>query len=282
MFNLPSYDEVLKDKKEEENSKLKGTVNIIIPKKETYEIPLRYIAKIENSIFGKAFLAEKKKELEWSNSNPAVEDLVIKLILNKSTNFQINDFKGTISEMNTIIEELKKIGVYSYFITTTLGENWNEIIKLSTFSKDILSNKKSCLRSSELWVRAFNEALKSNIYVGDFEVTNNGKISLNGKDISNSVLYTDKGGKCSDYYDNKELLINFCLYCDLYNFWDKIISGIHWMLFQNKEIYKDDVKLLEKESICFGKTNCCYQSTRHRHFKFNLVPYINYSLTGSC
>jgi hypothetical protein len=276
MFKLPTYDQVMKDKDAEDDTIYKGNVNIIIPGKETIEIPRRNFVKVKDSIFGKAFLKENKKELEWSNNNPAVEDLVIKLVSNKSTNFQINDFNGTISEMITIIDELKNIGIDSYFKTTTLGANWNELIKLNTFCNDILSNKESCLKSSELWVRAFNEAMKLNIFTGDFEVTNNGKIALNSKDITNRVL-----GGYQEFNNNKDLLINFCLYSDLYNYWDKIVSGVQWMLYQNKSIY-GSVKLIEKGPICYAKqTTCCYQSTTHRHFKFNLVPYINYLLTGS-
>ncbi|ORX47630.1 hypothetical protein BCR36DRAFT_584737 [Piromyces finnis] len=275
MNNLPSYDQAIKEKIIESEIECKGNVKIIIPGKETYEIPRKNFFKIKDSIFGISFIIENKTELKWSNSNSAVEDLVIKLISNNDTNFQINDFNGTISEMIAIINELKSIGIYYYFINTTLGTNWNELIKINQFKDNILSDEKLCLKTSELWVKAFNEAMKLHIYSGDFEITCNGKIALNGKDISNKIMVN------YDEYDiNKELLVNFCLYSDLNSYWDKILSGIQGMLFQNKDIYNDD-KLIEKESICYKKqNNCCYQSTIHRHIKFNLVPYINYFLTS--
>jgi len=276
MFKLPSYDQVMKDKEVENEFIYKGTVKLVIPDKDTYEIPRKNFAKVKESIFGNAFIIENKKEFEWSNKSPAVEDLVVKLITNKNTNFRINDFNGTVSEMISIFEELKEIGMDGYFKTTALGENWIELIKINKVCNKILINKESCVNASELWVRALNEALKLNIYVGDFEIANSGKIALNGKDISSKVL-----SGLTDYNSNKDLLISFCFYCDIYNFWDKIINGVQWMLFQNKDIY-NNIKLLEKEPICYDKSrHCCYQSTLHRHFKFNLIPYVNYVLTGS-
>jgi len=276
MFKLPSYDQVMKDKEDEIDVIYKGTVKLIIPNKETYEIPRKDIVKVKNSIFGIVFLTENKNEYEWSNKNPAVEDLVVKLITNKSTNFQINYFNGTVSEMISIFKELEEIKMDDFFKTTTLGENWIEIIKINKICNSILTDKELCIKASEIWVRALNEALKLNIYVGDFEITNNGKIALNGKDISNKVL-----AGYPDFDTNRNLLISFCLYCDIYNFWNKIVNGVQWMLLQNKNIY-NGIKILEKEPICYAKTShCCYQSTLHRHFKFNLIPYVNYVLTGS-
>jgi len=273
MFKLPTYDQIISNLNEDDDASLKGNVKLVTSSSK-YEIPRKNFDKVRESDFGIAFIKEQRDEMEWSHDDKIFEDFVVKLLKNKGTNFQVNFPKGTIEERIYVLNELEKIGMKKYFETTALGTNWNNLIMLHSYYQDVLSNDYLCTKLSEIWIRAFNKALQLNVYLGYFEITNNGKIALNGKDITRDVISLH--GKNEEFVDDNNLLINFCLYCDIDNYWNKVYEGIISMLsIQDGNLpLKNDI--LSKEQICNNKNgNCCYQSTFHRHFKFNLVEYLN-------
>eukprot|EP00833_Pecoramyces_ruminatium_P001323 jgi/Orpsp1_1/1175355/evm.model.c7180000053505.1 len=273
MFKLPTYDQIINSIREEEDASLKGNVKLVTPTS-SYEIPRKNFEKIRDSDFGIAFIKEQKDEMKWSHDDKEIEDFVLKLIKNKSTNFQFKFSKGTIEQRVYVLKELDKIGMKNYFETTALGINWTNLLTLHTYYQDVLTNDYLCTKLSEIWIRAINKALELNIYAGDFEITNNGKIALNGKDITRDVISLH--GKNEEFVDDNNLLINFCLYCDINNYWNKIYKGVILMLSLQDEEQPWKNNILIKEQVCNIKNgNCCYQSTFHRHIKFNLVDYLN-------
>ncbi|KAG4102015.1 hypothetical protein H8356DRAFT_1653238 [Neocallimastix lanati (nom. inval.)] len=275
MFKLPTYDQIMNTKEEENNDALyRGNVKLITPTM-TYEIPRINFIKVKESEFGIAFIKEKKDEMEWSHNDKYVEEFVVNLLKNKGTNFQFKFPKGTIEEKEYILQELKKLHMKEYFESTALGINWKRLLSLHSYYKDVLSNDFLCNKLSEIWIRAFNKALELYIYAGNFEITYNGKIALNNKDITKDVLSLN--GKNEDFIDDSNLLINFCLYCDINKYWDKVYQGIVVMLCSQNESYPWQKNILMKGEVCNNNNNnCCFQSTYHRHFKFNLVDYLNH------
>ncbi|ORX73413.1 hypothetical protein BCR32DRAFT_330016 [Anaeromyces robustus] len=259
-----------------DNNSNNNNVKILTPQR-VYEIPRNNFITVKDSIFGEAFIKNNLDEFKWSQEDEKIQEFIINFLESKGnimpTNFS-NDFIKNYNKFETALE---KTGLYKYFENSSFGNHWTVVKNLKSYYNDVLCNEELCNKTCSLYFRAFNEALKSNIYEGDFEITSRGKIALNGKDITRRIISENE----EEAVDSNNILINFCLYCDIDTYWNKILEGIKNMLFLNSSSIYNNVNLLEKEKVCHLKdSKCCYQSTFHRHIKFNLVPYINYLMSN--